>query len=400
MKITSLLSIATLSCSLPAAAGDWAAWRGPNQDGSTQETISAQADFAAPAWQAKVGVGYSSVSVCQGKLLTAGNLKIDGKETDIVTCLDAKTGKELWKYTYACSNSGGFPGPRGTPVSDGTNVYLLSRSGLLNCLSLADGKPVWTVDIVKEYGAKNLQWCFGSSVVIKGDRIYINAGARGMAFEKATGKAVWKNEGGLGNYATPVLFSCQGKDYVAVFSAKKFHVLNEADGSEVASTDWTTAYNINASDAIPMNGGDKIFVCSGYDGNCAVFDFDGQSLKPVWKNQNLGMQFNTPVLVDGLLYGAHGNTGKGKFRAINPKTGEVLWNSPLGFGSVLAAGGQLVYLEDKGKLSIIRPAGPQSEVLKTVPIFQGGVSWTVPVLANGMLYLRHESGDLRAYKVD
>ena len=400
MKFMAAVSIAALTCGVSAVAGDWSVWRGPNQDGITAEKVSPQADFTKPVWQARIGAGYSAVSVYQGKLLAAGNSKIDGKETDTIYCLDAKTGKEIWKYSYECSNAGGFPGPRGTPVTDGTNVYLLSRTGLLNCLSLADGKNVWTVNIMQAHGAQNLQWCFGSSVVIKGDRIYINAGAHGMAFEKATGKAVWANEGGLGNYATPVLFSCKSKDYVAVFSGKKFHVVNEKDGSEVASVDWVTKYNINACDAMVMANGTKIFVASGYDKASAVLDFDGQTLKPLWKNQNLGMQFNTPVLINGLLYGANGNTGGGKLRAVDCKTGEAKWDSQLGFGSLLYAGGTLVYMEEKGTLSLITPNADQSQVVKTVPIFQGGKSWTMPVLANGLLYLRHDSGDLRCYKVD
>lgn len=401
MKFITAVSVAALTCGFSAMAGDWAAWRGPNQDGITAEKVSPNADFTTPVWQAKVGVGYSAVSIYQGKLLTAGNSKLDGKDSDTICCLDAKTGKEIWKYSYECGNAGGFPGPRGTPVTDGTHVYLLSRTGLLNCLSLADGKLVWTVDVMQIPGVRNLQWCFGSSVVIKGERLYINAGAHGMAFEKATGKAAWANQGGLGNYATPVLFSAKGKDYVAVFGGKKFYVVNEKDGTEVASIDWVTDYDINAADAIPMADGTQLFVTSGYKANCAVLEFDGQTLKPLWKNNNLGMQFNTPVLIDGVLYGANGNTGRGKFRAIDGKTGEVKWDSQLGFGSLLYAGGTLVYMDDKGTMSLVDPKAEQTQVLKTIPIFQGGgKSWTMPVLANGLLYLRHESGDLRCYKVD
>jgi hypothetical protein len=55
---------------------------------------------------------------------------------------------------------------------------------------------------------------------------------------------------------------------------------------------------------------------------------------------------------------------------------------------------------EKGTLSLISHNADQSQVVMTLRIFQGGKSWTMPVLANGLVSLRHDSGDLRCYKVD
>ena len=72
-----------------------------------------------PTWKAKVGVGFSAVSVANGKLYTMGH---DGKKTggqETVHCLSAKTGKSIWTHSYPAPlldylHEGG---PCSTPVS-------------------------------------------------------------------------------------------------------------------------------------------------------------------------------------------------------------------------------------------------------------------------------------------
>ena len=59
--------------------------------------------------------------------------KIEG---DFVFCLDATTGKELWKTAIG---SRGGDGPRCTPTVDGDRVYALTRQGGLACLKISDG---------------------------------------------------------------------------------------------------------------------------------------------------------------------------------------------------------------------------------------------------------------------
>jgi outer membrane protein assembly factor BamB len=71
----------------------------------------------------------------------------DGQQgqPDIVWCLDAKSGKEIWTHKYAEKLDPKLydGGPNATPTIDGDVVYTLSRTGNLFCLSMADGKPKW-----------------------------------------------------------------------------------------------------------------------------------------------------------------------------------------------------------------------------------------------------------------
>jgi len=84
-----------------AGAGDWPQWRGPNRDGIGQETGLLREwpkDGPKVLWRVdSVGVGYSSMSLKDGRLFTQGDL--DGVEH--VLALDAATGKTLWSVQPA-----------------------------------------------------------------------------------------------------------------------------------------------------------------------------------------------------------------------------------------------------------------------------------------------------------
>jgi len=87
--VTSLLLLA-------AKPGDWPQWRGPNRNGSSGETglvTEWSGDGPPVAWQVEnVGVGYSSLSVSDGKIFTQGDL--NGIEH--IICLSEKDGSLIW----------------------------------------------------------------------------------------------------------------------------------------------------------------------------------------------------------------------------------------------------------------------------------------------------------------
>ncbi|MBC8161398.1 MAG: amidohydrolase, partial [Roseiflexaceae bacterium] len=94
------------------------------------------------------GTGASSVAVKGGRLYTMGN----SGNSDVVWCLDALKGTEIWKHTYpqpldARQFEGG---PGGTPTVDGEKVYTLSHQGDLFCLAAASGKVVWSKNLQKD----------------------------------------------------------------------------------------------------------------------------------------------------------------------------------------------------------------------------------------------------------
>ena len=99
-------------------AQDWPQWRGPNRDGKVT-------GFSAPAiwpkeltkkWNVTVGDGVATPALVGDKLFVFA--RQDGNE--ILRCLNASDGKELWSDSYAAAGSSGasrgFSGPRSSPA--------------------------------------------------------------------------------------------------------------------------------------------------------------------------------------------------------------------------------------------------------------------------------------------
>ena len=94
-------------------AADWAQWRGPERTGH------APADWAVPTslptepkivWKVKVGEGFSSPVVAQGRVFHMDN--VGGKEVLHAATVD--DGKELWQVPIddVFKDGQGPPGPR------------------------------------------------------------------------------------------------------------------------------------------------------------------------------------------------------------------------------------------------------------------------------------------------
>jgi len=179
-------------------AANWPQWRGPNRDGISKETgLLKQWPTEGPplVWKASgAGRGFSSFSVANGKLYTMG-LRGD---REFIIAFDVATGKEAW----ATPNGNAFrndrgDGPRGTPTVDGDRVYALGGSGDLSALDARTGKVIWTKNILKEFGGRNITWGISESPLLVGDKLLVNPGgpdASMVALNKSDGSMIWKSQ--------------------------------------------------------------------------------------------------------------------------------------------------------------------------------------------------------------
>lgn len=380
----------------PARASDWPHWRGPALSGISSETGWSTVwpqEGPRQLWKTGVGIGFSSMAVADGRVFTMGNTNNE----DTVFCFDAEKGAVLWKHTYPCGlrpqyNEGG---PGATPTVDGSRVFTLSKEGHLFCFDAATGRVVWQRHVVQKDGVTMPRWGFAGSPLVHGDRLLLNVGSAGMAVRKDTGAVVWLSGTAAAGYATPVPLKLEGQDVVLIFAAKALVCAAVQDGRELWRYPWTTKWDLNIAD--PIVQGDRAFISS-FDQGGAVLKFDVRGAAEVWRNQNLANHFNSCVLLDGFLYGVHGNTDRppGEFHCVDFATGELKWTDRAsGFGSVLSADGKLIVLSDKGELMVApaRPTGFQPVARAQV---LGGKCWTTPVLANGRLFCRNVQGVLVA----
>jgi outer membrane protein assembly factor BamB len=394
--------ILTLPCygDVPAPrepwAGDWPNWRGPHYDGISRETGLAKtwpAQGPKILWQAELTGGYSSVVVAEGRLFTQS--KVKNEET--VLCLDAKTGKQLWEFRYAC-DYGQHPtidkrfmsGPCATPAVSGQAVYAIGKTGLLHCLDVQTGRKIWERDLLKMAERKCPEYGYCNSPLIVGDRLFLHPGGKNStslaALDKKDGRLLWKSLDDPIGWATPVSITVAGTPQLVYFTAQGGVGVSPADGKLLWRFPWKTEFNLNVATPIYLDG--LLFLSSNYGHGCVLLRLkpDGTP-EQVWKSLVMQNHFSTSVLYEGHLYGFSTD----RLRCVEFTTGKVKWDKALGVGrgSVLIADGHLIALGDQGTL-LLAEATPKRYAEQARWQALEGVCWSVPVLAQGVLYVRNE----------
>lgn len=391
---------ATMAFCASGMAGDWPNFRGPKYDGISPETGLKTIWTTPPKtlWEAKVGDAFSGISIVGDRAYTCGT----SAKKQTAVCLDANTGKQIWQTPIedAYFEPMGGNGARSTPtVSDG-RVYVLGAQGRLVCLNAADGKLVWD----KKYGGVP-QWGYSGSVLAEGNLAVVSAGGQDgalVAYDKATGKEIWKSGSDGAGYATPYPFTFEGERYIVGFTATKASIVRASDGKLAWETKWKTDYDVNAAAPISQDG--HLFVSSGYTTGSAVFKLsksgDGLKAENIWGgiNKVLLGKFQSAILHEDHLY----CSDEKRLACVNFLTGKQVWEvkriddgpRPKDSTLVLAEGHLFIQIENGD--FVITPATPEG--YKPTAKFKAfeGKCWTVPTLANGRLYSR-DMGTIKCF---
>jgi outer membrane protein assembly factor BamB len=386
-------------------AGTWPQFLGPNRNGISAETglnLDWKTKPPKVLWKVPLGSGYSSLAVTGDRLLTMAKRG----NRDFVLALNPDTGKEIWAYdlaaTYTDRQRQG-QGPRATPTIDGNRAYCFHPMGDLACLSIQDGKEIWKINVLEASGAKNrageyLYWGLSTSPLVEGDLVIMQPGGDKnnsvVAFNKDSGKKVWGAGKEPSTYASPLAIKAGGKRQIVCPTGKAILGLDPAEGEILWRYDFGNK-SFDATCATPIWADGLLFVSAAYNVGCAALEIvpDGDKLKvkEKWSNKNLLNLFATSIVLDGHLYGCHGDLGRFSLRCLDLKTGEVKWEQARQDRcSFVAAEGHLFTLGERGTLQLIE-ANPAKYVRKGE---MAGVltfkAWAMPALAKKRLYLRDE----------
>ncbi len=381
-----------------ALAQDWPQWRGPNRDAKVIGFKPPQTwpKELTKKWTVTVGEGVATPALVGDKLYVFS--RQEGNE--VIRCLDAASGKELWQDKYeaegATGAARGFSGPRSSPTVANGKVVTLGVRGTLSCYEAANGKKLWRKDDFK--GSFPVFFTASSPIVVDGLCIAQLGGPREgaiVAYDLTTGNEQWKAAGDSPAYASPDLLTIGGVKVIVAETEKTIVAINLADGKLL----WKTAYEArggggggrvyNASTPM-VDGQTLIYSGSGRGTKAVKIEKQGEELaaKELWHNPDNSVQFNTPVLKNGLIFGI---SNRDSLFCLSAKDGKAAWTAPItgrrGYGSIVDAGPVLLALTPSSELIVFEPSDKEFKELAKYKV-SDNETYAYPVVAGNRMYIK------------
>ena len=390
-------------------AGDWPHFLGPKHDlhadPKDAEGLWPETGLR-KEWEFAKGRGWACPVVSGDSVLILHRVE----KEEVVDCLDAKTGKVRWHFAYSApyqDRYGASDGPRTSPVIEGGRVYVFGVTGWMHCLDLKSGNVLWKRDLHTDYGMKANFFGHGCTPLVSGGRVIQPIGGGEdqcvVALDAGSGKQLWvaRHEWGAG-YASAVPAEVGGRSLALVFTGGETRpptggllCIDAETGKVLGSIAHRARIAESVNAASPVRVGDKrVFVSEGYGAGGLLAEISPQgALSRVWQSVKLGAQFATPLVRDGLILGTDGqNPRLGELVCLDAETGEEQWREDFGgrFGrcSLVDLGAQgVLALGESGELARVRVHRQKCEVVQRQQLFEAGETWTVPVVAQGRLWV-------------
>ena len=398
----------TISLVLIAAASvcaaDWPQFHGPNRDNKSADKglLKTWPGGGPPRiWEATgIGEGYSTVAIAGKRIHTTGSINGDC----VITVLDMD-GKKVWTRKNGRAWGKSYPGTRSTPTITDGMLYHLSGIGSLVCLKADDGEVVWSVDIMRRFGGRNITWGLAESPLVFDDKVVCTPGGRVSmaALDRRTGKVVWecKGIGDRPGYASPILVEYKGLRQIVTVMSESVVAVRASDGKLL----WRYPHKVYADENITtpiFHEGFLIVSGCGRKGTTSLqlgVSGDNCSVRRHWHNRTLDNKQGGIVLVDGRIYGYAEHLGRSTpWVCIDFKSGRNIFQSAPVQSSYKYRNGCLTYADgmfylysDDGHMVLAKATDEGFVVTGRLELKDPGkrATWAHPVVCGGRLYIRY-----------
>ena len=416
------------------SAEDWPQWRGPERNGVWSETnvITTLPEKPEVMWRADIGSGYSGPTVANGKVYLMDRIT-EPEASERVLCIDANSGKQIWKHEYECQYSISYTaGPRASVTIHDGHAYAFGAMGNLFCFEADTGKIVWEKDLNAEYkivsGDRTTNrmpiWGMTCSPIIYKDKVILQVGAVEsgvIAFNRKTGEEVWTATDDRGQYSSPVLTKQGDQDVLVCWTGDSVNGLDPNDGTVLWYVPWKPSRTPLGCGS-PVLKDNHVFCSSFYDGSMLIeLGTESPTAKKVWhlvgvnerQTKALHSMISTPLWIDDHIYGVD---SYGEFRCLVAETGERVWVDETAVPKSrwsnihFVQNGDTVWMfNERGELISAKLSPEKFEELSRAKIIEptkrqlnrrGGVCWSHPAFAMRSVFVRNDNELIRVNLAD
>ena len=403
----SALALLIATTHLLVFANDWPQWRGPKRDGVVAAYTSPKSwpEQLKLKWKANVGEGQAS-PVVAGERIYLFTHQV-GQE--VVACLNLATGKQIWrnqypvKFTVHEAAKAYGPGPKATPAIHNGKLYTVGVTGVMSCLDAATGKLLWRKEPT---GGVNVAYPrFGmaiSPLVIDGVLIAPVGGDRRTAavagFDANTGAEKWRwandrmSEDDGPEYSSPIVVEVAGVLHLVTIGGKKVIGLAPDSGRLL----WQYAFEADWESTVTPVAHNGLIIVSGHSIGMFAVRVNRQGnewrAEQVWRNPDLFTFLSTPVAYGNWLFGL-AIRNKGQYFCVDVNTGETVWvtqGREAENVALLRAGDDLFVLTNEATLIVAKSSAKGFEPMRRYQVADTP-TWAHPVLLDKQILIKDAS---------
>lgn len=341
-------------------------------------------------WRQPIGAAWSGFVIVGDRALTQEQ---NGKE-ERVTCYDLLTGKLLWAHGDAVHYHTVIAGegPRCTPTVVSNHVFTLGATGILNCLDLTTGTPIWTHSITSDAQSRMPEWGFSGSPLFVDGLVAVSAGGDEkslLAYRSEKGELAWAAGNAPVNHGSPFVATLAGARQILAFNSKRITAHDVTTGRVLWEYPWGVG---QPHVAVPVvTSSNRVLFSSGYGVGCELLEISPttsgvQTARRVWGSKKMKAKFANLVQREGFLYGLD----DGIFACVDLADGTQRWKEGrYGHGQGLLVRDLFVLMAENGELILLRPTPEAPNELHRFRVFNSK-TWNPIALAGDVLLVRND----------
>ncbi len=374
----------------------WPDWRGPRRDAVCAD-VPTSLTGAQRLWShTMTGPGMAGLAVTDGRVIATD--KSFGDMDDVFRCLDAETGRQIWKLSYPAPGEMDFTNsPRANPLVHDGLVYLLGAYGHLHCVKLESGQIVWSANLQSGFGSELPTWGFCSTPLIVDDNLIVNPGAETaslVALDRQTGIPIWTTPGDPPGYGSFILATLGGVRQIVGYDVASLGGWDPQTGTRLWQLvpEWEGDFNV----ATPIVVDGRLLVCTENNGT-RLYEFDAEGKivpEPLALNEDLVPDTSTPAIQNGLVLGSCFSL---MCLDLNDEL-KTVWEhdeKPFGdYASILSGNGHFFVTTQMGTIALVKADRSGFRSVGSLNLFEEVADtdrdvWSHPVLIGNRLYIRN-----------